>query len=238
MTSDKHRDQARLRLVKTENFDLCSSYSFNAASPLGSAVRSHSISLMADGDSPTSRPMAARVMPVPRRSETREDHVVDVAMRSSLRLAVDHSQRLPVTEFRENYGMPKPVDMPGNLKKIGQRVRWWRDYRKISRRDLAKKVGYSYSGLSDLELGESTASEKLHLIAAELGLNPHYLETGDGEPEAGFPQEPPPPADDWPFPAISKSRFRRLNRIERSYAETKLLEALAEIEAERRSKAG
>lgn len=129
--------------------------------------------------------------------------------------------------------------MPKDLHTIGQRVRWWRERRKVSRAKLARLVGYkSVSGLSDLELGESNASEKLHLIAAHLGLNPHYIQTGEGEPESAFPQEPPPAGDEWPFPAVPKSRLRRLTKIERSYAETKLLEALAEIESERRNRAG
>ena len=172
---------------------------------------------------------------MPRRSETRDAHVL---MGRSLRQAVDFSQRLPVTAVRDNLSMPKPPDMPKNLDTIGSRVRWWREKREITRTALSKKVGYKGGGLSDLELGRSGASEKLHLIAAELRLNPHYLETGDGEPEAGFPQDPPPPPDEWPFPAVSRVRLKKLNKIERGYLETELLKALADIESERRNKTG
>ena len=125
--------------------------------------------------------------------------------------------------------------MPKDLDTIGKRVRWWRQLKNISRGSLAKRVGYSYSGLADLENDLSFASEKLHLIAAVLKLNPHYLEMGTGEPEATFPQEPPPPAEEWPFPAVPRSRIKKLNKIERSFLETRLLEALQEIEAERRA---
>lgn len=161
-----------------------------------------------------------------------------VFMPPNIRQAVDSSQRLPVTEFRENTGMPKPPGMPDHRHTIGARVRWWREHRHIPRAALAKKVGYSTSGLSDLELGRSTKSERLHLIAAELRLNAHYIETGYGEPEAGFAQEPPSQPDEWPFPAVPQSRLKRYNRIERSYVETKLVQALNEIEAVRRNKNG
>lgn len=172
-----------------------------------------------------------------RRSEMRDAHEF---MQPTLRRAVDLSQRLPVTDFRENTDMPRPPDMPKNLNTIGKRVMWWRKHRKLSRAQLAKSAGYKGpSGLSDLELDESLTSTKLHLIAAALQLNPHYLETGHGEPEAGYPQEAPPASTDfWPFAAIPASRLRTLNKIERGYLETEILKVLQEIEAERRHKAG
>jgi len=233
-------DQARLRLLKSDDFDLCSSYSRIAGAPLGSPVRPCSMSLTAEGERPTSSPISDRVIPARRRSSEMKDAKGYVCMRPSLRCTVDDSQRLPVTALRDNPGMPRPPEMPKDLDTIGKRVRWWREKkRQMSRAKLAKAVGYkSVSGLSDLELGESNASEKLHLIAAVLGLNPHYLETGNGEPEAAFPQDPPPSPDEWPFPAVPRARLRKLSKIERNYAETKLLEALAEIESERRNRTG
>jgi transcriptional regulator with XRE-family HTH domain len=239
MIGTNNKDQARLRLVKSEDLDLCSSYSRTAGEPLGSSVLPCSMSLTADGERPTLSPISASVMPLwERRSEMNVAKGYEV-IRPSLRQAVDSRQRLPVTVFRNNHGMPRPTDMPKDLDSIGKRVRWWREHKKYSRAKLAKLVGYkSVSGLSDLELGESNGSEKLHLIAAHLGLNPHYVQTGEGEPEASFPQEPPQVGDDWPFPAVPQSRLKRLNKIERSYAETKLLEALAEIESERRNRTG
>lgn len=235
MDSGKRTDQARLRLVKSDDFDLCSSCNLTAAPPLGSLVRPVSISLMADGERPTSSPIAASVNPVVRRSETSDAHEV---MRPSLRPAVDRSQRLPVTEFRDNSGMPKPPDMPREPATRGARVLYWRKKRGISRKNLAKEVGYSIGALSDLESGRSKSSEKLHLIAAALTLNPHYLDSGLGEPESAFPQEPPPPQnDDFPFPGL-RSRLKRLNKIERGYLETEIHKTLDEIESERRNKTG
>jgi len=239
MNAEKPRDQARLRLVKSDDLDLCNSYSNTAGVPLGSEVRPCSISLTAEGDSSIASPICASVMLARERRSEMKEAQGRVAISPSLRHAVDFSQRLPVTAFRNNQCMPRPPEMPKNLDTIGARVLWWRKFRKIPRSTLAKKVGYkSSSGLSDLELGLSHGSEKLHLIAAELQLNPHYLESGKGEPELGHPQEPPPPPDEWPFPAVPRSRLKRLNKIERGYLETELLKALADIEIERRNKTG
>jgi transcriptional regulator with XRE-family HTH domain len=239
----KNNHEARLRLDAAEISALCSSSNLTAASPLGSRVRPVSISLTDDGESPTRAPMAANVISfLERRSLMHEAQRVggtdSVVITPSLRHAVDLSQRLPVTVFRDNMTMPKPVDMPTNLDTIGARVAWWRKHRKISRSRFAKDVGYSYSGLADLESSRSGASEKLHLIAAVLKLNPHYLQYNKGEPEAEYPQEPPPSGDEWPFPAIPRSKLKKLNKIERGYLETELLKVLMDIEAERRNKSG
>lgn len=113
-------------------------------------------------------------------------------------------------------------------------MKWWRKHRGIARKDLAATVGYSVSGLADLENGNSQGSEKLHLIAAELRLNPHYLESDDGEPEADHPQEAPPIAEEWPFPKVAREQLKNLTTVERKFAEMQLLEALSEIEQARR----
>lgn len=236
MGGTKTSNQARLRLVPSDDLDLCNSCNLSAASPLGSAVLPCSMSLTEEAVSPTRLPISARVNPVPRSSEMRDAQEV---IHSILRRTVETSQRLPVTEFRDNCAMPRPPEMPKNLDTIGARVRWWREHRGRSRADLAKKVGYkSASGLSDLELGLSHKSERLHLIAAELGLNPHYVQSGKGEPEASFPQEAPLPSDEWPFPAVPRTRLKKLSKVERGYLETELLKALADIEEERRNKTG
>lgn len=120
------------------------------------------------------------------------------------------------------------------LETVGSRVRWWREFRKRDRKELAKKVGMAETTLSDLENERQHGSRKLHLIAAELRLNPHYLETGKGEPEAEFQQEPPKESTPWPFESIAPQKLERLNRIERAYLEQRLQEALGDIETERR----
>lgn len=201
-----------------------------AASPLGTKVRPFSMSLTDDGASPTSPPISASVKPVDLRSEMRDAHVLT---RSILRQPVVLSQRHPVTAVRETIGMPRPPNLP-KFESPGPRIRWWREHRGYERKDFAKMVGMSYSGLADLENDRSKAGKKLHLIAAKLRLNAHYLETDKGEPEAEFAQELPQEPAKWPFESVQQSRLEKLNKIELSYAENKLQEALAEIEAERR----
>lgn len=188
------------------------------------------MSLTDEGAKPIKEPISARVSPVERRSDTRDAHVL---MGPSLRQAVENSQRLPVTALRDNPDMPRPPDLP-KFDSIGRRIRYWRERRNIDRKEFAKLVGMSYSGLADLENDRSKGGKRLHIIAAKLRLNAHYLETDRGEPEAGFDQEPPAEPQTWPFATIPKSQIERLNSIERSYIETKVQHALAEIESERR----
>jgi transcriptional regulator with XRE-family HTH domain len=223
---------ARLRLIKSENFDLCSSYKATAASPLGSAVRPCSMSLTVDGAKPTITPISESVSPVERRSETREAHVVMAPM---IRESVSSRQRVSVSAFRDTMDMPRPKDMPKNIDHgpPGPRVRWWREYRKMSRKELATACAMSQTGLSDLENGRTERGSYLHLIAAKLKLNPHYVETGKGEPEAEFEQEAPA-SESWPLQGISKAEIEGLNPIERKYAEMALAEAIDAIKAERR----
>jgi transcriptional regulator with XRE-family HTH domain len=131
--------------------------------------------------------------------------------------------------------MPRPKDMPKeiDLGPPGARIRWWRKYRKLSIRDLASACGMGISTLTDLELGRTERGSYLHLIAAKLRLNAHYIETGKGEPESEYSQEPP--ADEsWPLPGIPRSEIAGLNPVERKYAEVALLEALETIRKERR----
>lgn len=224
---------ARLRLVSSQtHLDLCNSWSRSAASPRGSAVRLSSISLTEEGASPTSCPISESVIPLLRNSVTRDAHVV---MCSSLREPVDYSQRPPVTVLRDNVWMPRPKEMPADLDSIGRRVRWWREYRKISRPKLAKLCGMgNASTLSDLELDRTGKGGFLHLIAVHLKLNSQYLQTGKGEPEADVAQEPPPDDLAWPFDPSLRPRLSKLTRIEHKYLEMKLQEVLEEIETERR----
>jgi len=224
-----------LRLVARgealEQSDSCKDTSFSAAPPLGSDVRSCSMSLTDEAANPMRSPISASVNPVTRRSVMRDAQVV--MSPSVLRHAVESRRRLPVTDIRENVVMPRPPGLP-KFDTLGPRIRWWREHRKFKRADFAKLVGMSYSGFADLENDRSQESKKLHLIAAKLKLNPYYLETDKGEPEAEFAQDPPAEAQEWPFESISQSKLTKLNTVERSYLETKMHEAFAVIEAERR----
>jgi transcriptional regulator with XRE-family HTH domain len=216
--------------IAADSFALCNSYNFTAASPTGADVRPFSMSLTDEVASPISAPISTNVIPFRRRSEMRDDHV---SMPASLRDSVVLCQRHSVTELRQNVGMPRPPELP-KLTSVGERVAWWREHRGMSRKELAAEVGSSSSALSDLEHGRTEKGTFLGKIASVLRLNIHYLETGDGEPEAAYPQEPPPKPEIWPFAGISPDVLKRYNRIELSYLETKLHEGVADIEAERR----
>lgn len=219
--------RSHLRLIKSEAFDLCSSYNFKAASPRGELVRAISMSDTEEGARPTTSPISASVIPILRRSEMRDAHVL---MRPSLRVPVELSQRRSVTAFRDNLGMPRPTDMPKNLNTIGQRVVWWRKHRGYERMGLAKECGMSYSTLSDLELGNTNKGTFLHALAVALGLRPQYLETGVGEPESGVPHKPPPDAGTaWLLSSLPKEKLEELDPGERVYLEIALLEALSRI---------
>jgi transcriptional regulator with XRE-family HTH domain len=227
------KTQARLRLVSSQpHLDLCNSSSFRAASPRGSAVLLSSISLTDEGAKPISCPISESVSPLPRNSEMRDAHVV---MEPNIRKTEVACQRLSDTAFRNNLGMPRPKEMPSNLVSVGKRVGWWRRYRKIAQGKLAKDVGIAPSTLSDLENDRQDGSGKLHLIAAKLQLNAYYLETGKGEPEAEYSQEPPSGEVAWPLPAVPRHKVEKLNQIERSYVESAVLVALEDIEKARKS---
>lgn len=78
------------------------------------------------------------------------------------------------------------------MKTIGERVRKDREDQGITRADLARAAGIAQSTLSDLELGLSKSTTALHKIAARLGVNVHWLETGRG------PKHPSADDSDWP----------------------------------------
>src|SRR3984957_16168858 len=144
-----HNRQDTVSMLDTS--DLWRSCNRSAASPLGSRLRPVSRSLTDEGASPTCEPISARVIPFLRRSEMRIDQGDIVRKPTAPR---NSCQRLSVTEFRHNTVMGRPASLP-KFDIIGKRVKWWREYREISRKDFAKKIPMPSSTLSDLELGRS-----------------------------------------------------------------------------------
>ncbi len=63
---------------------------------------------------------------------------------------------------------------------IGTRIREARKSVKMTQAQLAKKVGMSQGTLSELETGESDGTTLIGSIAAALGVNALWLETGRG----------------------------------------------------------
>lgn len=77
---------------------------------------------------------------------------------------------------------------------IGDRVRRVREAQKISRKDLATYAGIGVSTLSDLELGLSESTTKLHRIAEKLGVSAQWLESGRGAKAVSAGSEKSQPA--------------------------------------------
>lgn len=230
------KNQARLRLVVNNgsgstHLSTCRSRSSTAASPLGSEVRPCSMSLTDCADKPMREPISESFRPVLRRSVTRDAQVV---MPTSIREPVLARQRQSVTGFRDNLSMPRPHDLP-EFNTIGARVRWWRLHRKMTQKQLAKRSGLTAQTISDLENERQVGSGNLHLIAAALGLKAHYIDTDQGEPELGHADEPPVDSVPWPFTSVPPKKLISLNKIELQYAETKLANALDDIEVARRT---
>lgn len=188
------------------------------------------MSLTDEAASPTKAPISDNVIPFRRKSEMRDDHVL---MPSTLRDSVGLRQRHPVTVFRQNRGMASELD---KLTTIGSRVRYWREKRGMSRVELAERVGAGReSTISDLELGKTKKGTFLGPIAQALGLSLDYVLRAEGEPELNAaPLRESSKAEAWLFPNVPRSKLDRLDKIERSYMETKMLDALAEIEEARK----
>ena len=68
---------------------------------------------------------------------------------------------------------------------IGTRVREARKAAKMTQEELSKRSGLKQSSISDLEVGKSQGTTYLATLAAALGVNPMWLETGRGPREAG-----------------------------------------------------
>lgn len=147
--------------------------------PRGSVLRPLWTSDSACGLIPHSPASSVMLHPSFFRSSIRS---AQVFMSHSLRDTVSTCQRHPVTGFRSNLDMET----------LGDRIRSEREDQKIERRDLASFAGIAVSTLSDLELGISKSTTKLHHIAARLGVRPEWLETGKGPK---YPEESVDP--DW-----------------------------------------
>jgi transcriptional regulator with XRE-family HTH domain len=130
--------------------------------------------------------------------------------------------------------MPRPAELP-KLETIGARIKWWREYRGMGRKELAKLTHQAYSTLADLESGRSSQSEKLDLVAAHLKLNPFYLRTDKGDPEATVATAEPP-VSDWPLDRSLLAQVRDLDDIEMVYFAIQAKEALQNIENARNRK--
>lgn len=108
-------------------------------------------------------------------------------------------QRHPVTDFRQTDGMTVGERIKSELRAKGKSVKW-----------LAQVTGIPPSTLYDLIRGDITSTPRLPTIAAALGLNALWLESGKGPKYAheGAAQQTQI-AYGWPF-SFSRDRWERL----------------------------
>lgn len=228
MHEKKQPSHARLRLTAREGqADRCSESNLSAESPFGDPIRSCSISETVDAASPITPPISAKVIPFARRSVMREAQVTSGIVAQSLRDTVTETQRHPITTLRESMDMARPPDLP-KFDELGARIAYWRKKRGWDRRDLAKRAKIPYSTLAGIEKGSQKSATKVPQIAAALGLNPLYLNTDKGDPEAGAPPE----LLDWPFP-FAREELNDFDPNELELAGMKLQVILEDIRKKR-----
>lgn len=83
---------------------------------------------------------------------------------------------------------------------LAQRLRLSRKERGLTQAQLAEAAGVAQSDISKLERGEAQKTANLVRLAKALGVNPAWLDTGDG-PTA------PEPSNVAPAPALGRSRL-------------------------------
>jgi transcriptional regulator with XRE-family HTH domain len=118
----------------------------------------------------TAAAISARVMPDSKRSETMRVQLCMPDSESEIRSFVKRKSRHPDAAAGNN----------GAMGSIGQRIRAERKAAGLTIKEFAAKVGLATSTLTELELGESASTTKLHRIAEELHVSVSWLETGRG----------------------------------------------------------
>lgn len=87
---------------------------------------------------------------------------------------IDESQRHPITVFHNHERMDT----------VGERIKWVRGKRKMSRPDLARDADIPYPTLAGLENSDQKTSTELPAIARVLRANIDFLAKGHGEWDA------------------------------------------------------
>jgi transcriptional regulator with XRE-family HTH domain len=173
-------------------------------------------------------PTSSNVMPVERSSVIRSAHVL---MGGSLRDTVSECKRHPVTEFHDNDAMQKAVGYP-KTGHLGERLKWWREHRHFSRKQLVAESGVPYSTIAEIENEEQHSSTKVTQLAAALRINPHYLNTGLGDPEDLAPVVNAMPSLD-PLPGFDLTSIDDFDPNERELLALRMAKTAEEIRARR-----
>jgi transcriptional regulator with XRE-family HTH domain len=106
---------------------------------------------------------------------------------------------------------------------LAERIRWVLTHRNVSARKLSLKAGLSQSHVGQLargQLGNQVSGPTLVAIAQAAGVDPMWLQTGEGSPE-------PAPEEERPDPAPHRTEAARLAR-EDGVFEAAVLGVLAE----------
>jgi len=115
-------------------------------------------------------------------------------------------------------------------------VKKWRAIRGMTIKELSIAVGLKPSTLYDFERARQGTTTKLHLFAAALKLNVHYLQTGKGNPEDIHAQPVlDPDSFTWPFESFDRSSILRLPDYQREAIEAAVRGMLQQFSAPKRS---
>jgi transcriptional regulator with XRE-family HTH domain len=217
INSEEHRDSKR-------------ECSLTADIPFGSKLLPVAMSPTVEGDKSHASPISESVMPDVCSERTFEDQdCSDIDMTASLRDAVGISQRSTVTGHRISSTM-RPPDLP-RFVRVGERIRYWREKRGLSRNRLARMVGAKgYSTISDIELGNTLQPTSLHKYAKALKVSVMYLETDQWEDvvESASRHDGAMQLFD-----VDSSRLEELTSIEREFVSMKINAILDQIEMAR-----
>jgi transcriptional regulator with XRE-family HTH domain len=106
-----------------------------------------------------------------------------VFMGTTLCDSIEPRQWESVTATRDNRRMvARTLAHPPET--YGERVTYWREDKGWTRSKLATKAKVPYQSLVTIETTAQSSSKHSARIAAALGINLHYLDTGEGDPKA------------------------------------------------------
>lgn len=107
------------------------------------------------------------------------------------------------------------------MKTFADRLRYARELRGMSQKQLAVACGLSQSAISSYENNSRKSPQKLLQLATVLGVDPYWLSRGTGHMRPA----PPPTlsmSEQWPFSSISPGQIWLLSQADRQAVENTL----------------
>jgi len=104
---------------------------------------------------------------------------------------------------------------------FGERLRYARELRGMSQKQLADACGLSQSAISSYESGSRKSAQKLLIIASKLEVDLYWLSRGTGHV---FPtgQSRLAMGESWPFPSVPPDQIMALSEHDRLTVEKTL----------------